>query len=271
MVRQPVEEEQRVASRSGSPKRPGSPQRPRSAAAERSARLQAEARRKEKRDSLLGRGVLVAAVLVAVGILGAAVLVSRGDESAATPTAVTESGGVLLGSSAQPADAPVQVTVYEDFLCPFCARFEEEAGEQLTEYAASDPDVAVEYVAVNFLDRLSPDSYSTRSANASLCVFEEAPDAWNAFHAALFANQPSENGPGLDDDRLLELAGDAGADADALRPCVEDQRFAGTVDEARDAATESDVQGTPTVRVNGEDIATPSLEALQAAVEAARA
>ena len=251
--------------------RSGSPQRPRSAAAERSAQLQAAARRKEKRDTLLGRGVIAAAVLVAVGILAAAVVVSRSDDVAATPTSVTQDGGVLLSSAQQPAQAPVRVTVYEDFLCPFCARFEEQAGERLARYAAEDPDVAVEYVGVNFLDRLSPDEYSTRSANASLCVFEEAPDAWGEFHQALFANQPAENGPGLDDDRLLELAGDAGADTAALRTCVEEQTYAGTVDAARDAATEADVQGTPTVRVNGEDIATPSLEALEAAVEAARA
>ena len=50
-----------------------------------------------------------------------------------TPAGATDSGAVLLGK----VDAPVTVTVYADFMCPFCGRFERANGEALQSAVAA--------------------------------------------------------------------------------------------------------------------------------------
>ncbi|MDV6278423.1 thioredoxin domain-containing protein, partial [Rhodococcus erythropolis] len=51
-----------------------------------------------------------------------------------------------------PANAPTTVTVYEDFQCPYCARFEHVNGPELAARAAAG-EVNVHYIFVSLLDR----------------------------------------------------------------------------------------------------------------------
>ena len=223
------------------------------------ARAEAEERRKAaKRKEQLTRGGLIAGVLVLV-IGGFFLVTNLGSDKPDTPPAgATDSYGLRLGE----ADAPKEIVVYEDFLCPFCGQLELTVRDQL-DAAVEAGEVSVEYRPLGFLERI--DDYSPESANAFAVVLEESgPEVAKAFHDLLFDNQPSESGPFPDDDQLVEWAVEAGAEEDAVRPGIEDMAFEGWVDAANDAASREGVNSTPTVLVDGEVVEGETLQEIAA-------
>jgi protein-disulfide isomerase len=223
------------------------------AAETRAARAQAliETRRKaERRRRLIAfAGVAAVVVVVAIGAWFLATRDSTGDQPAATPTAPQIDGySVVLGEE----DAPHTVAIYEDLQCPACAQLEATVGDQLSQ-GVDDGTVKVEYRLISFLDNMSTNDYSSRAMNAALVVLDETgPEAFRAFHDELYAQQPSEGGAGYSDDELIDLAVDAGADADAIRPGIEDKAFDQWIQNATDQSSKDGVTGTPTVEVDGE-------------------
>jgi protein-disulfide isomerase len=229
--------------------------------AQQAALRKAEARR---RNGIIG-GAVVAVLLVVVAVTA---LVQSGRNSTSDTSATpgnfsgTGSTSVVLGSQS----APVTVTVFEDFQCPICKTFERTVGPTIQSLRDKGT-IKVEYRSIAFLDRFSSTEYSTRSLNAAACVRDAAPDAFEKFHTALFENQPPENSAGLPDSKLTELARAAGATG--VDACIKDQRFKDWTVKVTDAASKDGVNGTPTVRVNGTDLANPSPEQLKQAVEKA--
>ncbi|GED99885.1 hypothetical protein nbrc107696_03320 [Gordonia spumicola] len=168
----------------------------------------------------------------------------------------------------------VVVTVIEDLACPACALFESRFGSTLDAYAA-DPDVAVDYLVISFLDRMSADDYSSRAANASHCVWNNPDDQarqqsiWRGFQHAAFRVQPDEGGAGLPDDRLVRLADQAGATKAAS--CITGRQLATQVKRTTSTVTDdSRFAGTPTVRIDDADYTLSSPEALRAAIDEAK-
>ncbi len=147
-------------------------------------------------------------------------------------------------------DAPVTIDVYEDFLCPICADFENQYGDRLAQAAVSGA-AAVRYHPVAILDRRSdPPGYAALAAATALCAADAG--IYPAVHESLFATQPEEGGTGWTQAQLLQLGRDLGAGDDFARCLREDgsQRVAAATRQAR-----LDVFGglsTPTVLVNGE-------------------
>jgi protein-disulfide isomerase len=97
------------------------------------------------------------------------------------------------------------------------------------------------------------------------------PEAFAEFHAALFAEQPAEGGPGLSDERLIELAAAAGAAGAEVEDGIRDRLFEDWTRRVTDAASQAGVTGTPTVLIDGAplDLAEATPENLAARVEAA--
>lgn len=223
------------------------------------ARAEAEERRKAaKRKEQLTRGGLIAGVLVLV-VGGFFLVTNLGSDKPDTPPAgATDSYGLRIGE----ADAPKEIVVYEDFLCPFCGQLELTVRDQL-DAAVEAGEVSVEYRPLGFLERIS--DYSPESANAFAVVLDESgPEVAKAFHDLLFDNQPSEEGPFPDADELVDLAVEAGATEADVRPGIEDMAFEGWVDAANDAASREGVNSTPTVLVDGEVVEGETLQEIAA-------
>jgi protein-disulfide isomerase len=132
----------------------------------------------------------------------------------AGPSTAQTDGGIPVGARGvageTPASGGVVVTVYQDYACPACLKFEKANDAELAKLRATGR-VTVEYHAISILDRMSSGhEYSTRAANAAAVVADEAPDSFLAFNAALFANQPPEGSTGLSDDRIASAARGAG-------------------------------------------------------------
>lgn len=223
-----------------------------SAAAERAAAIRAEHERKERRTRAVVVGSVVVAMLIIVVAIAVALQQGGGGEgqTSTPPDNAVDEYALAMGDD----DAPVEVTVYEDMMCPYCGLFEQVSSDRLKEYAESG-DVQVRYHVVSFLDRASEDRYSTRAANALAVVLDTAGrEAAVEFHDALFENQPEEGGAGLSDDEMIEMAVEAGASEDAIRGPIEDLKFEPWVENATEEWSKRGFTGTPAVAVNGEKV-----------------
>jgi len=214
--------------------------------AERAAAAVREQQQQERLRRNLMVGGVVAALLVVVlgGYLLSRALDTSDDVDA--PAAGTGEHGLTIG----PADAPHEVVIYEDFLCPYCGDLEQASGADLAELA-SDGKVRVEYRPYNLLSHIG--DYSERSAAVFAIVLDTSgPEVAKRFHDLLFDEQPSESGPFPSDDELIDLAVEAGADEADVRAGVEAGDGADWVAGATTAARDAGVRGTPTVLLDGE-------------------
>jgi protein-disulfide isomerase len=197
-------------------------------------------------------GVILAVVTAVVGV-GAMVQVARvgwGDPSAGVPQGTADRYGIPRGD----ADAPVTVTVYEDFQCPFCAHLEAHV-EGLLADEVQKGNVHVVYRPVAFLDHESTTDYSSRAQNAAACVQDLGGEkAFVEMHASLFAEQPPEGSAGLTDERLTELAADTGVRELVPGVCISRLVFEDWGRDATDQASKDGVIVLPEVLVNGEKV-----------------
>jgi protein-disulfide isomerase len=205
-----------------------------------------QATRERRRRLLITAGVVVVlALVVTIGVLlggGGNTPSTAGTEVAAK----AEGQALVVGTD---PDAP-KVVVYEDFLCPYCREFESSSRSTLRDAAAKGT-VLVEYRPFHLLD----DDYSTRALTAWAAVLQKGtPQQALRLHDLLFENQPYESDPdkpGVDD--LVALARKAGVKDQAVLDAIggDDRAF---VDAAGTSATEAEVQGTPTVVVDGKQL-----------------
>lgn len=209
--------------------------------------------------------VAVAAVLIgliaAIGI-GVAVKKARKDDPGPTPSipaaanktpdgvtgTITDNGAVRIGKP----NAKVTVRVVADLQCPACKGFEG-ANAQVLADAVNNGTAAVEYDVIAFLDKASTTRYSTRAANASYCVAEADPTKYQAWVSSMFAQQPPEGGAGLPNDKLVQIAKDAGY-PDAVANCITDVKYDKYIQARTDDVLKSGIKSTPSVFVNGKQV-----------------
>ena len=236
---------------------------------EKAAELRAEAARQEARHRAVLIGVaIVTAVLV---IVGAGVLIQTARQESidaandTTPPANLVDGAVVVGK----ADAPVTVTLYSDYICPYCGLAHHANKEQLDAWVAEGK-VKLEYRLVAFLDGASTDNYSTRALNMVAAVVNAKPEAFTVVNDTLFSEQPEEGGAGLPDKHLVEIAVAAGAPEAEIRKAVENLTFRGWVRATTEEASKAGVNATPTFEVNGTAVKNAAdAESVKAAVEKA--
>jgi protein-disulfide isomerase len=174
---------------------------------------------------------------------------------------VTDDGRPFLGSP----DAPVTFHEFGDFQCPDCRDFAQESLSEIESgYLATG---AARMVWVNLPLR---GEESDRAAMAAICATDQ--DRFWDLHDWLFANQSEGPESGnLSRDGLVELATEAGLDAEGFEVCLDDPATAERLEADRTLAAENGVGGTPSFLVGdqlveGHDV--PSLrEALDVATE----
>ncbi len=237
--------------------------------------------RKARRRRSVATVLIVLIVVVALALLGWRQLrASEEDTGIAVPENATDDYGFTLTPELAGSEAvgttPVDVQIFEDFLCPSCKAFHDESGPSLAEQVASGT-VSITYPPVTFLLEASPAAYAPRAANAAVCVADDAGvAAYAAMHDLLLQNQPAEGGAGLSDDQLIAFATQAGAGD--VTDCVADRTFTPWVERALEEGRAADVTTTPTVRIGGMNVvrsdngteSIPGPEELQFAIEAAQ-
>jgi len=220
-------------------------------------------------------GAVIAAVLI-VGV-GVAILIGSnsksesGSGSSAQPVGVVggTGGGILANSATAKSNAPT-LDIYLDFQCPACGQFEKEMGPQITSMAKAG-EVKLVMHTLSFLDANLKNDSSTRSANAAACAADVG--KFLEYHTAVFAAQPAQEGVGYSDAELTELAKAVGITGEASttwQKCTSSGQHVQYVADVQTAAEKAGVFGTPTVKLNGQDI-TKTLSTADALVAAVRA
>ncbi len=210
----------------------------------------AERKRKERRRNLLTIGAVVLAmvVIVAVGFLINQSRDEKADEQVAAASSTYE---VSIGDE----DAPHEIVIYEDFLCPICRGVEAATRDQLAELADAGK-VRVSYRPFNLFsqDDDPRKAYSVAAAAAFAVVLDTSgPDVAKKFHDLLYENQPAETGPFPSDDDLVNLAVQAGATEADVREGIENGDGDDWVEKATAAAEDLGINSTPTIYLDGNE------------------
>ena len=221
------------------------------ASARAAAIRQAQERKERRRRSLVvtGVGVVVAALIVVI------FTVYRGSQdTGGTSTSAVPAGAGRYSVPAGSASAPTTVTIYEDFLCPYCGQLEAATRSKL-QAGIDAGHVQVRYHVLDFLGRSSTTEYSLRAANALAVVLDASgPKVAKKFHDLLYEHQPAEGSAGLSDGELLDFAVQAGATRSAVSSGISNQAYKTWVERGTDQASKDGVNATPTVKIDGKAV-----------------
>lgn len=153
-----------------------------------------------------------------------------------------------------PENAPVTITVFDDFQCPYCARLLPTLENVVNAYPTQ-----VRLVFKHF--PLSMHKFARQAAIASIAARNQG-KFW-PLHDQLFANYNK-----LNDGRIRELAESVGLDMARFDKDVENPALAQEVAADIKLGTDSGVRGTPSVYVNGVQLKDRSMAGFRAAIEA---
>lgn len=222
--------------------------------AEKIARQRAERRRKQ----LTIGGVVVLVVAVA-GTVGIAVSAAKHNSSpyqapvaaVVDPQAKSDKAtGVHIGSD----DAPVKMTVFEDFRCPVCQQVEQAVEPTYRQYV-QDGKLQVTYHPARVIDSHDNGTGSLNGANAAGCAQDQG--QFLPLHDLLYANQPNEQtDPWADKSKILAIADKIPAlkASPTFQTCVTGGTHNGWVQSNADNFNKLGLPGTPTIYVDGQQL-----------------
>lgn len=210
--------------------------------------------------------VLIAAIVVVVLLIVGGFAWLRTDpftslDATGPKGSVAQGGGVQVYPDKAKEGAPT-VDVYEDFQCPFCAELEKANGAAMVA-AAQRGDIRLRVHMMSFLDGNLKNDSSARAANAGFCAADAG--RFPQYHSALFAVQPKKEGAGYSRETLRSAATRAGISGAALTTftsCLDGDTYGPYVEDTQKASEKADVNGTPTVKINGTALDSDALQKL---------
>ncbi len=137
-------------------------------------------------------------------------------------------------------DAPVTITEYADFQCPFCASARTKVEEVLREYPGQ-----VRLVFKNFPLSFHPDSIL---AHRAALAAEKQGKFWE-MHDLIFSNQRA-----MKHDDLFNMARSLGLDMDRFARDLQDQGIQSQIDAEQREGKRIGVDGTPTFYIDGQQM-----------------
>ncbi|MFM2024789.1 MAG: hypothetical protein RLZZ56_802 [Actinomycetota bacterium] len=236
------------------------------------ARAKAKAMREaqKKNDSRKKVVVILSSVLAAAGITAAVIAAlalqpTPAPEAKDGPATAIFDGGIRVGKDLQvltsksQVDAAVpNIVIYQDLQCPACRAFEVPNMPQIRELVAAGK-YTVEIHPISFLDGQSVNEYSSRAANALLCVADKSPRNFFDYNEALFNNQPEEGTAGPSNEDLSTLAQQVGVNEPKALDCITKPIFTTWAKNKGSAVWSEKVPGsnleftgTPFIMVNGQ-------------------
>ncbi|RCW44467.1 protein-disulfide isomerase [Halopolyspora algeriensis] len=203
---------------------------------------------------------LVAVLVAVIAVLLGSMLINRGGESSteAAESSAEQPRNSPLDSPARRepddpmamgrTDAPVVLVAYEDFRCPFCAKYATEVAPELKKRY-----VETGVLRIEWRDFPVFGPQSDRAAKAGRAAARQG--AFWRFHDVVYSHAPRRGKPELPPAKLIDYAEQAGiSDIERFKADMQDP----AVDRAirRDVAegTRIGVSATPTFLVNGEPI-----------------
>ena len=228
-----------------------------------------EIRRKERQQRLVLFGVIAAVALAIVALIVIPSIRSAnapiGEFVQVTPGTYTSVDGTSMGDP----NAKAKIEIFEDYTCSACKVYSDSVEPQVIQELVDTGQAYYVFYQFPFLDDRDASKDSDRSANAALCAAEQG-RFWD-YKKLLFANQTGAVEQ-FSDKRLIAFAESLGLDITDFEACYDDNRFQSQINEEMALGRDKGITGTPTVFINGVDIApgrVPTFEQIQQAVQAA--
>lgn len=203
-------------------------------------------RRKEQQSRLIAIGLITLGALFLAFLIIYPNLKPIGE--IITPAEVARPN-VDFNTAGDP-NAPITITEYSDFQCPYCRIFFENTEALLMEQYVDTGTVYFVYKSVGeFIG-----AESKIAAEAAYCAGDQG-KFWE-MHDIIFANQTGENVGAYTDRRLEAFADELGLDRGLYDECVASDKYEELSDQDAADATAAGIQATPsfilTYEVNGE-------------------
>ena len=198
-------------------------------------------------------------MLIVLGLSGYAVYDRVGARSASAAQVSSYENQPTLGEDS----APVKMILFENFLCEHCKAFEEEVFPQVKRDYIDTGKVEAYYVNLAW-----GTEDATTAALAGECAYRQNEPAFWEFKTAVYRAQGGEGERWATLDKLVSIAeGVDGLDAQALRSCVEEERYQDEVQRDLEIADLVGVQGTPSIIVGDQGFEGPGYSVLKRAIE----
>lgn len=208
----------------------------------------ASIRRRQKRivvASIIAAGLLLVALIVVPQIINA----NQPVGGFIIPTFFSPSQSDL--NSMGDPNAPVRITEYSDFQCPWCKKFHDEVEQQIIDQYVESGKVYFTFVPYGPGGKyIGPESKS--AANAAFCAGEQG-KFWE-YQQIVFANQTGENVGDFPDNRLLAFSEAVGLDQAQFSDCFASRKYDDKLNEGIVLGQQRGIKGTPSFIFNdGED------------------
>jgi protein-disulfide isomerase len=206
-------------------------------------------REQRRRQQMASRWMMIGGIVL-LAVVGVFVLTRVRQPRQPVPAEPSADYPQANDNSMGDPEAPVTITEFSDFQCPYCQKFALGTETQLV-------DAYVKTGKVRFIYRsmggwIGPESLA--AANAAYCAGEQ--NQYWPYHATIFANWAGENQGNLTNDRLIQFASGLSLDMQSFRSCVESGKYNARANQDQADGYAAGVQGTPffliTYTVNGE-------------------
>ncbi len=231
----------------------------------------------------IGGGCVVLLCVGAVVVLAVAAFWQITTKTTAAPTAIIQQVVPLTPRLVQPdpqrtqaaplgpgsntlgdPNAPVKITEYADFQCPYCMHYWQQTEPQIIEQYVKTGKVFYEYRSVGaFLG-----AESGAAAEAAYCAGDQG-KFWE-YHDTLFSHWTGENVGDFSEHNLQQYAASTGLDQQAFNDCLSSGKYAARVQQDVKDARAAGVSATPSFLINGQLLeGAQPFEAFQQMIEAA--
>ncbi len=216
-----------------------------------------ERREQIKKQETRGRLIVILSITVGAILLVLAFVLPQlrgaGDIITVTPAALPNADGLTLGDP----NVRVTVDIFEDFQCPACQYFTENAAPLIIENLVKTGKAKYTFHNYPFIDGNGATSggESDQAANASMCANEQG-KFWE-MESILFANWNGENKGNLNNTRLKAMAESAGLEMNSFNDCFDANKYEADIQADFKLGDDMGVSGTPSVFVNGTKVGQP--------------
>ncbi|GAA3724896.1 hypothetical protein GCM10022205_06200 [Spinactinospora alkalitolerans] len=195
---------------------------------------------------------------------GLVVGLGDGDDAAPNESGTPQTGGVSdemreLGASLArrdsgdpmavgDADAPVVLIAYSDYQCPYCQKWVQETQPELVERYVEEGEMRIEWREFPYMGEASRTLAVGARAAAEQDMFWE-------YHGTVYEAMEELKGAGPQlEERVAELAAEAGLDRDRFAEDLDREDLAAEVDADFSEGQQIGVNGTPAFLINGDPV-----------------
>ncbi|MGL4649879.1 MAG: DsbA family protein [Caldilineaceae bacterium] len=206
---------------------------------------------KPEEKSNVGLWLIVGGVvLVALVVL---VLFLNNRQTTPTATALADVPAEWIdGDKLGSPDAPVVISMYEDFLCPACQQWTAQVKPQLVEQFVKTGQVRLEF---NQFPLQQHNPGAIMASQASLCAADQ--NLFWPYHDRVFQAAASRGQAGTTFEALLGDAGEVGLDEEAMRSCMTNLTHQQTVVDSMNRVAQLGLSSTPSILINDQLMANP--------------